>query len=92
MEFYLITATIYLVLTVFTSLKIAKSVMLSRQQKTINMVLNALIPILWLYLTYPIIFPKDRIMTKAERERIIAEESGSKLGDEVGSSRQARYL
>ena len=66
--------------------------MLSRQQKTINMVLNALIPILWLYLTYPIIFPKDRIMTKAERERIIAEESGSKLGDEVGSSRQARYL
>lgn len=92
MEFYLVASTAYLALTIFTSLKIAKSVMLSRQQKIINMVLNALIPILWLYLTYPIIFPKDKIMTKAEREKMIAEESGSKLGDEVGSSRQARYL
>jgi len=92
MEFYITAAIIYLVLTVFTSLKIAKSRMLSRQQKTINMVLNALIPVLWLYLTYPIIFPKDTVMTKAQREKMIAEESGSKLGDEIGSSRDARYL
>lgn len=66
--------------------------MLSKQQKTINVLLNALIPILWIYLTYPIIFPKDKIMTKAERERMIAEQNGSKLGDDVGSSRDSMFL
>ncbi|WP_341900856.1 hypothetical protein [Fluviicola taffensis] len=92
MTFYIIAAIIYLILTIFTSLKIAKSNVLSTQQKTINVVLNALIPILWLYLTYPIIFPKDKIMTKSEREKIIAQESGSKLGDDVGSSRDSIFL
>jgi hypothetical protein len=92
MAFYILTVTIYLVGTIFTSLKIAKSGILSRRQKTINITLNALIPILWFYLTYPIIFPKDRVMTKAERERMIAEQNGSKLGDEVGSSRDSMFL
>lgn len=66
--------------------------MLSKQQKTINILLNVLIPVLWFYLTYPIIFPKDNIMTKAERERMIAEQNGSKLGDDVGSSRDSMFL
>jgi hypothetical protein len=92
MIFNIIAAAIYLALTIFTSLKIINSFTLSRRQKAINLILNALIPILWFYLTYPIIFPKDKIMTKAERERMIAKESGSKLGDEVGSSRDSTFL
>ncbi len=69
----------YLIITVFTSLKIGKSITLSRQQKTINIILNAFIPVLWYYLVSPIIFPKDKILTRDEREKMIAEESGSKL-------------
>ncbi len=81
---YLVTA--YLCITVFTSLKISKSITLSNQQKTINILLNALIPVLWFYLISPIIFPKDKIITRDEREKMIAKESGSKMEDGVGSS------
>jgi len=51
---------------------------------------NALIPGIWFYLIYPIIFQENKIMTRAEREKMIAEENGSKVGDEVGSSQNAR--
>lgn len=92
MTFYLLAVTAYLLLTIFTSLKITKSNILSKQNKTINILLNALIPILWFYLISPVIFPKSRIMTKSERERLISAESGRKLGDEIGSSRDAIHL
>ncbi|WP_343604391.1 hypothetical protein [Fluviicola sp.] len=88
----IIALCIYLCLTIITSLKISQSVILSRQQKIINMILNALFPIFWFYLINPVIFPKDKILTKDERDKLYAEENGSKLGDEVGSSRNARYL
>lgn len=87
-----IALSIYVILTIMTSLRIRKSVMLSSQQKTINILLNALIPILWFYLINPVIFPKDRAMTREQRDQLYREENGSKLGDEIGSSRNARYL
>lgn len=86
MVFNLIILITYLGFTVFTSWKISKSMILSRNQKTINIVLNVCIPVLWYYLITPIIFPKDRIITRYEREKMIAEESGSKMENGVGSS------
>lgn len=90
MIFALVFLSAYLIITVFTSLRISKSRMLSRQQKTINIVLNALAPLLWYYLIAPIIFPKDKTITKYERDKMTAAQNGSKLGDEIGSSRDAR--
>lgn len=89
---FIIAWCIYVCLTVFTSLKIRKSIILSSQQKTINIILNALIPVLWFYLIKPVIFPVDKLITREERDKMTAEENGSKLGDEIGSSRNARYL
>jgi hypothetical protein len=82
----LIILIAYLCVTVFTSLKISKSITLSRAQKIINIVINFLAPVLWYYLISPIIFPKDKIITRDEREKMIAEESGSKMENGVGSS------
>ncbi len=88
----LIIATIYVTLTVLTSIKISKSILLSGKQKVGNILVNALVPVIWFYLIYPIIFQENKIITRAEREKMIAEENGSKLGDEVGSSQNARLL
>ena len=82
----LILLIAYLYLTVFTSWKISRSMTLSKSQKTINIILNVLAPVLWFYLISPIIFPKDKIITRDEREKMIAEESGSKMENGVGSS------
>ena len=80
MTIYLILF-VYLCVTVFTSLKIGKSILLSQSQKRINISLNILIPVLWYYLIKPVIFQKDRIITKEEREKMIQEQNGSKLSD-----------
>lgn len=90
MAFVLIFLAVYLMITIFTSFRISKSIMLSRQQKTINIILNALAPLFWYYLIAPVIFPGDKAMTKYERDKMTAEQNGSKLGDEIGSSRNAR--
>jgi len=68
--------------------KINRSIILSRRQRTINIVLNVLIPVIWFYLISPIIFPKDKIITRDEREKMNTKESGSKLGDNSGYSPQ----
>lgn len=86
MVFQLILLTAYLCVTIFTGLKISKSITLSKNQKVINIVLSTCIPVLWYYLISPIIFPKDKIITRDERERMIAKESGSKMENGVGSS------
>lgn len=78
---YVLASVIYLCLTIFTSLKISKSIILSSRRKTIHIILNALIPVLWYYLVSPVIFPKARVITRAEREKMIARESGSRLED-----------
>lgn len=69
----------YLCITIFTSLKISKSITLSKGQKTTNIILNVLIPVLWFYLISPIIFPKDKTITRDEREKMIAKESSSQF-------------
>lgn len=86
MIFQLILLGSYLCFTVFTSFKISKSITLSKSQKAINIVINFLAPVLWYYLISPIIFPKDKLITKEEREKMIAEESGSRMENGVGSS------
>jgi hypothetical protein len=92
MLYTIIALAFYLSLTIFTSLKITKSVLLSKQQKTFNIILNALIPLIWYYLVSPIIFQQDKVMTKSEREKLISKESGSKSGDETASFTDASYF
>lgn len=87
MVFQCIILTAWLSITIFTSLKISKSVMLTKNQKTINIILNVFAPLLWYYLISPIIFPKDKLITGDEREKMIARERGSKMENGVGSSR-----
>ena len=79
MGFKLIFLLAYLCITVYTSLKISKSITLSKGQKAMNIVLNAFIPVIWFYLISPIIFPKDKVIAKDEREKLIAEESSSQF-------------
>ena len=83
---------LYLGISIYTSVKIHSSILLSRRQKNTNIILNCLVPLLWYYLIRPVIFQPSKTITKAERERMIREESGSKLGDEIGSSQDARFL
>ena len=86
MIFPIIFLSAYLSFSIFTSVKISQSITLSRSQKAINIVINFLAPVLWYYLISPIIFPKDKIITGYEREKMIAEERGSKMENGVGSS------
>jgi|GEM_PF-2253438 len=88
---YVFLLAVYVLLSFFTSLKILRSVLLTKNQKTVNVIINCLIPLLWFLLIRPVIFQEEKTMTKAERERMISAESGSKLGDEIGSSRDARH-
>lgn len=86
MIFQLIILISYLSFTVYSSWKIGQSITLSRSQKAINILINFLAPVLWYYLISPIIFPKDKIITRDEREKMIAEERGSRMENGVGSS------
>jgi len=83
---------LYAGISIYTSVKINSSILLSRRQKTTNIVINCLAPLLWYYLIRTVIFQPSKTITKAERERMIREESGSKLGDEIGSSQDAHFL
>lgn len=80
MDLYCITAAgIYLLITAYTSWKITQSVILAKPQKIFNIFLNALIPILWFYLVYPILFPNGKIITRDERNKLLNQERGSRL-------------
>lgn len=92
MKLYLVLLFIYLIITSITSYKITKSILLTKKQKFANIILNALAPVIWFYLIQPLIFQENKIITREEREKMIAHENGSKLGDEIGSSQNARYL
>jgi hypothetical protein len=67
---------VYAVLSCYTIYRICQSVILTRQQKIINIVISLLMPLIWYYLIRGIIFPKHKLMTKEERERLIRLESG----------------
>ncbi|MNJ89093.1 hypothetical protein D3C87_66540 [compost metagenome] len=86
MAFYLIVLGLYLWLTIYTSLKISRSIVLSGKQKLINGILNALFPGIWFYLASPILFPKDKIITRDEREKMIRKETGSRLENNRGGN------
>ncbi|WP_343633898.1 hypothetical protein [Fluviicola sp.] len=86
MAFNLILLIAYLCVTIFTSVKISKSITLSTTQKVINIVLNAFAPVLWYYLISPIIFPKDKLITRDEREKLLAKERGSRMENTGRSS------
>lgn len=84
--YYIAAAAIYLLVTACTSWKINQSVILAKQQKMLNIVLNVLIPVLWFYLVFPVLFPKDKVMTKDERDQLLKKERGTRLDSSATAS------
>lgn len=86
LTFCLFLALPYVSLTIYTSYKIGRSTVLSRRQKIANGIINALLPLLWYFLVKPIIFPKHKLITRDEREKMNRMDSGIRLPPTPGST------
>jgi hypothetical protein len=85
-SFYILSALLYILLTAYTCFRIARSIVLSRQQKIMNGIISALVPLAWYFLIRPVIFPKHKLITKEDREKMNRMESGIRIPPTPGST------
>jgi hypothetical protein len=80
-----VSLLLYLIVNVYTGYKISRSELLDSRRKIMNIGISLLLPVIWYYLIQPVIFRKSHIITKAERERMLRIESGSRVDSSSGT-------
>ena len=70
----------WLIVTIFTSVAIVRSDLLTSTQKLFNLLLNAILPVVWFLMVRSFLSANTTVMTKTQRDNLQKKRSGSTTG------------